>query len=830
MKIEISEKFFEEYAQSEIYIVVGTDINNVTSKSRDINLKLQKVQEDVSKEIALNDLDILQNSLYNRLLKKIVDGEKLPNINPFVNYFNTFVLENRVFGLYGDLKEIYGNLNLVKIEKEEPFLEQGKQEISFCEAGEMVFVDEHSPTHRVVKSLVGERVKVTNDSKTVMSLFLRFKGYGARENDVFQQKVREYANMASDLFGGTWQVYMLNETSRHIELEYKSKDLEEKIDVLNDLKNLIQDQIGGSKGIQKRKEKSLNLVNEETLLGELNVLLKGFFETTYPELELANRAILSTSPNISFGHFSTNICFELAKLKNQEVADVAEEVCMKLRGETRVSSVFNRMEAAKNGFINFFLKEEFLVGKLLSSLNDFEKFSSSDLGKGKVVLIESPSANPNKPLHVGHLLNIFLGKSLLAIFEKLGFEVENDNLINDKGLPICKAIWALQEFAQNSTPESEGLKSDHFVGKYYVLGAEKFKESKEVEEKVREILRKWEAGDTEIIAMWKQMMSWVLEGHKETMARLGEEIGHMWFESEIYEKGKGMIKGAVDGKKIVQGEDGAIVAKLKQEYGVPDVVLVKSDGTSLYHTQDVYLTKLKVEKYHPWKAIWVVGNEQITHFQRLFSLIDMLGLLPIDNLYHLAYGFVFDKEGKKMSSRTGDALSGDELLDMVKDAAKKENETTAEVVSLGALKYAFLSSDPFKDMKFDIQRSLTFNGKSGPYIMYAYARATNILNKVGELGESNLDGIQLNDLETAIVLKCMDYPNVVVNCANSYSPSILAEYLYDLSKLFNQMYEKEKVLDSKGSELVLRVSLVRSIQMILNDGLSLLRIQSLDQM
>jgi len=791
MKFEISKGIYEKKS---FCVVSAKDINNRTAKSRDIILKLEKLK----------------------------DKKRLPNINPFVNFLNAFTLENDVEGIYADLDSIYGDLKLERLKSKIPFLPAGKREVVFCDQGEEVFSDEHSVTHRFEGYVQGQRVKVTGETKNLFVCFALEK----ESMEKLQQLVSSFAKEGEDLFGGIWKVLIGNP----VEIDFETKQLDEKLVVISDLEKLAESEIKGNKGLKKRRGESLGFVNENTVAHELNALIAPILKKSYPVLNLENRIILSKSPNLKFGHFSTNIAFELSKILDEKLPVVAEELAMKLRGETRVASVFSKIEVVQNGFVNFFLSDKYLFDSAFKALADFEPFSSCNIGKGRVILIESPSANPNKPLHVGHLLNIFLGKSLLAIFEKLGFEVENDNLINDKGLPICKAIWALQEFAQNSTPESEGLKSDHFVGKYYVLGAEKFKESKEVEEKVREILRKWEAGDTEIIAMWKQMMSWVLEGHKETMARLGEEIGHMWFESEIYEKGKGMIKGAVDGKKIVQGEDGAIVAKLKQEYGVPDVVLVKSDGTSLYHTQDVYLTKLKVEKYHPWKAIWVVGNEQITHFQRLFSLIDMLGLLPIDNLYHLAYGFVFDKEGKKMSSRTGDALSGDELLDMVKDAAKKENETTAEVVSLGALKYAFLSSDPFKDMKFDIQRSLTFNGKSGPYIMYAYARATNILNKVGELGESNLDGIQLNDLETAIVLKCMDYPNVVVNCANSYSPSILAEYLYDLSKLFNQMYEKEKVLDSKGSELVLRVSLVRSIQMILNDGLSLLRIQSLDQM
>jgi arginyl-tRNA synthetase len=830
MKFEVSEKFFKEYPQLDLYVVLVQDINNVTSKSRDINLSLQEAQKNLKGQSKLKGLDILENSFYNNFLQKVTKGEKLPNLNPLVNYFNTFLLEKKAFGLYADLRNIYGDIQLGQLEKEMPFVEQGQREILTCKTGEWVLKDAHSVTHRVVSNRQGERVRVDNSSKDCILIFGHINTNKNRGKGVFQQNIREFANSGKVMFGGVWKVYELGETTNQIEIEYESKVLSGDIEIEVELENLIQGQIEGKKGIQKRREKTLNLINKQTLLGELNTMLKGFLDVVYPELDLGKRSVIFTSPNLSFGHFSSNICFELSKIKNQKVFDMANEVCMKLNSETRVSSVFNKIEVAKNGFLNFFLDEKFLLGKLQNSLEDFDAFSSSNIGKNRVILIESPSANPNKPLHVGHLLNIFLGKSLMSIFEKLGFDVYNDNLINDKGLPICKALWALNTLGKDATPESEGLKSDHFVGKYYVLGAEKFKESKEVEEEVREILRKWENGDTEVISLWKQMIDWVLAGHKDTMSRLGEEIGHMWFESDIYEEGKEMIRKAVDGVKVVQGRDGAIMAKLKDDYGVPDVVLVKSDGTSLYHTQDVYLTKLKVEKFHPWKAIWVVGNEQITHFQRLFSLIDMLGFLSIDNLYHLAYGYVFDKEGKKMSSRTGDALSGDELLDMVREAARKENDKTAESVSIGALKYAFLSSDPFKDMKFDIKRALTFNGKSGPYIMYSFARATNILKKVGQVNMEKVVDVNLNDLEKEIILKCMDYPNTIVASANNYSPSILADYLYDLAKLFNQMYETEKVLDSKGSEFVLRVSLVSLVQKILNDGLLLLRIKPLENM
>jgi arginyl-tRNA synthetase len=784
MKFEISKGIYEKKS---FCVVFAKDINNRTAKSRDIILKLEKLK----------------------------DKKRLPNINPFVNFLNAFTLENDVEGIYADLDSIYGDLKLERLKSKIPFLPAGKREVVFCDQGEEVFSDEHSVTHRFEGYVQGQRVKVTGEIKNLFVCLALEK----ESMEKLQQLVSSFAKEGEDLFGGIWKVLIGNP----VEIDFETKQLDEKLVVISDLEKLAESEIKGNKGLKKRRGESLGFVNENTVVHELNALIAPILKKLYPALNLENRIILSKSPNLKFGHFSTNIAFELSKILDEKLPVVAEELAMKLRGETRVASVFSKIEVVQNGFVNFFLSDKYLFDSAFKALADFEPFSSCNIGKGRVILIESPSANPNKAMHVGHLLNVFLAQSLKVIFEKLGFEVHNDNIINDKGLPICKAMWALKKYASDSSPEKEGLKSDHFVDKYYVLGAKKFKESKEVESEVRELLLKWENGDEQTIALWKQMISWVLEGHKKTMKRLGEEMGHMWFESEIYDVGKKIVKENIDGERIVETSDGAVVAKLEREYGVPDVVLLKSDGTSLYHTQDLGLTTLKIEKFNPWLAIWVVGNEQITHFQRLFSLIDSLGLLPIDNLYHLAYGYVFDKNGKKMSSRGGEVLSGDELLDIIEDATKNED------VALGALKYAFLSSDPFKDMKFDLEKAVQFSGKSGPYVMYAHARASNILKSVKDESK-NLDSVELSDLNREILLKCLDYPNVITSSANNFSPSILAEYLYDLAKLFSQMYETEKVLDAKGAEKMIRVLIVKFVKRILNDGLLLLRIKPLEQM
>jgi arginyl-tRNA synthetase len=825
MRFLISEQIFKEFPNYSFAVVTAKDINNMTANSRDIVLKLK----DAEKKFDREELTIFENSVYKNLTEKIKRKESIPNINPFINYFHSFVFEEGIVGFYLDLENIYDFIQLGFSKNGVPFLPVNSSEIVFCEDKEVIISDNHSVTHRVQKDQVGKRVNITKETKDAAIIVIKENVVGDSTKRGDWHSVKEFANVGEKLMGGIWEIHVIDQEVKQIELDYEPKRLPNDFDVLKDLNEIAKSGLRGSKGIKKRRGESLGFVNENAMLLALNEKIKEVLKRLYPDVDLENKIILSVSPDLKLGHFSTNIAFELVKVFRKNPLDIAEEIAMKLRSETGVE-IFSKIEVANNGFINFFVSQEYIFNFSLEFLNSFEELSSHDVGNKRVILIESPSANPNKAMHVGHLRNVFLAQSLKAIYEKIGFEVYNDNIINDKGLPICKAMWAIQKYALDSSPELEGLKEDHFVDKYYVIGAREFKEDKQVEAEVRQLLLKWEEGDEETVKLWKKMISWVLEGHKETMKRLDEEMGHMWFESEIYEPAKEIIKESIDGERIVQTSDGAVVGKLEEEYGVPDVVLLKSDGTSLYHTQDLGLTKLKIEKFNPWRAIWVVGNEQITHFQRLFSLIDSLELLPIDNLYHLAYGYVFGKDGRKMSSRDGEVLSADELLDMIKKAvlkARGQDEKNAENVSLGALKYSFLSTDPFKDMKFDLEKAILFNGKSGPYIMYAYARACNILKNVNEEVEYKLS--DLTNLDNEILLKCVDYPNIIMSSANNYSPNILAEYLYTLAKLFSQMYETEKVLDASDAK-GLRVMIVSLVREILKDGLLLLRIKPLEKM
>ncbi len=771
MKIKAPKKILKK---NEFYILIGQDINNYVSKSRDIVKELQKFEKNVA------------------------------NINALVNSFRLFLLKNEINGDYADLSKFSGDIK-VDFKEGNTFLYDSK-------------VKSHSKSQKNKKG----RFSIETSSRDVVFVVRRDLVEHKNKGEEFWQNLSDFARYCQEVFKGRWEVYKMEVNNNSIDIPYKVKKEQEK-----------EVEEKGNKGIRKRRSSSLGLIDYNTMVYFLSEKIRLKLVNYYPDVEFLDDLVVSKSQNLDFGHISSNVAFKISKEVGHSPFNVAEDIAVKLGGETEFSHIFAKIEVAKNGFINFFIYDKFLMEFLTENTFNIGAHRVQ-LPENSNILIESPSANPNKPLHVGHLLNVCLSTSLSAIFSEIGFNVYRDNLINDKGLPIFKLVWAYQNYADKGTPDSENLDPGEFVGKYYALGNEKFEESEEVREQIYATLKKWEEGNKRIVSLWKKLMNWALEGQEKVMDRLGVDMGYLWYESDFYKEAKDLVTNSVDGENIIETEDGAIVAKIEREYGLSDVVLLRSDGTSLYHTQDIYLSVLKIEKFNPWKAIWVVGNEQIAHFQKLFSIIDMLGLLSIDNLYHLAHGFVFDKRGKKMSSRTGDTLTANELIDLVKESIieqkEKVTDEVAEKVGVGALKYALLSSDPFKDVKFDLKQAVSFNGKSGPYVMYAYARANNILEKSGEVKFDLEDEVELTEIEREIVLKCFDYPNVVVSAANNYSPHLLAEYLYDLAKLFSQMYETESVLNAEGNRFIIKAKIVENVRDRLGRGLKLLGIEPLEKM
>jgi arginyl-tRNA synthetase len=623
------------------------------------------------------------------------------------------------------------------------------------------------------------------------------------------------------------------------------------------------------KKLMSRKDKSLGLTDPEALTERLSKVVD---ETLNGDF--AKKSSLKVSNEKKFGDFSSAVAMKLASDLKKNPREIASDIVEQLSADDTVRQVFSEVSTAPNGFINFRLSDEFLIKEMQSAVREGEEFGSLDIGNKRTILIESPSINPNAAAHAGHLLNLFIGRGLSRLLRKIGFTVENDNLLNDKGIKICMMMWGVKNLAEGKTPESENIKPDHFIGKYYILGKKAYKQDPKAKEEIQQMLRDWENGEEEVISLWERTMEWAYSGHKATINRLGEEFGHIWLESDIYKKGKRIILEHMDNEIIEELPDGAIVARLEEAYGIPDAVLLRSDGTSLYHTQDIYLTLQKIEKFDPWKAVWIVGNEQIGHFQQLFCLLDELEILSIENLYHFAHGMIVDENGKKIGKEVKSATA-DGMLDTMHEAAldvindrggddlsEEEKHEIAEKVGVGALRYSFLARDPFRDVTFDPEAALSFTGKSGPYVMYAYTRGRNVMKKVSEeagadqvdtgqtdtarndnadnseykvdfrriLDTAANDELGLTKIDKEITLQLLNYPEILIQAANNYAPSVLADYLYEVASSFNNFYENESVSGAKGADKELRAAITKLTTTVLKDGLGILGIDVLEKM
>ncbi|HQG57400.1 MAG TPA: arginine--tRNA ligase [Candidatus Dojkabacteria bacterium] len=829
------------------------------------------------------------------LVNKILAGKDLANINPIVNYYNIF---SAYYGLpigAEDLAKVYGDFVFKVSDGGEPFVSISSKDIESINRGDVILTDELGPTCKGWNQKQSERDKVGKYSTEIMFFFDHIDGDNGSLGNLyekpidfitsenaslgegtkidFQQLLQYFVSKLEYYFGGTYEIFRLDGNNMIVDFDannlngsqLRNLTLQEKHQYLQSIVDEIYTK--GNKGITKRKAENLGLKNTSS---PINVIDKKLLELCQSNGVLLDQDsfMLQSKHNIENVEYSTAIAMRVAS----QIGKQPKEIALQIKEIILSCSEIGSCEVAENGFINLVMSNEFYLSNLKNFYENFDDITESNAGENKTILIEMVSPNPNKALHLGHILNLFLGKSLLRIFNKVGFKAVEDCLVNDKGLPIAKTIWAIKKYGIDSSPEKEGLKEDHWVDKYYVMGANDFKNSLSVRKEVRAILRSIENEDPEILEIWKRVISHSVEGQRATLKRLGEDFGYLWYEHEIYKIGRNMIESHIDGKNVIKLPDGVVVGILEKTYGVPDVVLVKSDGTSLYHTQDLALTMKKIEKFNPWKAIWVVGNDQIVHFQRLFSLIDMLSVMPIDNLYHYAYGYVFDKDGKRFSSRSGDALSADELIDLILDSARKviesrkefakksqedlsesndedivnnlvgdEKENISEKVGLSALKYAFLSTDPYKDIRFDIEKSLSFSGKSGPYILYAFVRAKSILEKA-DLNKDNEEGDLLNkvgDNNSAVsldgysknlIIKLFDYPDTIIASANNYMPSIIAEYLYDLSKDFSSFYENTDILGDSTLAKYYKLIIISLFERVISDGLELLGIETLDRM
>ena len=555
----------------------------------------------------------------------------------------------------------------------------------------------------------------------------------------------------------------------------------------------------------------------------------------------------------------TLVTFPLLKISHknpevtaQEIGAYLQEHCTLVSG-TQIVKGFLNLSIAPAAWIEDF-------NAIRSDKAFGHKQASAD---APFVMVEYSSPNTNKPLHLGHVRNNLLGYSIARILEASGNRVFKTNIVNDRGIHICKSMLAWQRWGNGATPESTGKKGDHLIGDFYVLFDKHYKaeltalmaEGKTKEEaeaasplmaEARAMLRRWEDGDEEIRTLWSMMNSWVYAGFDETYKRMGVSFDEIYYESETYLLGKGEVLRGLEEGKFVQDPDGSVWADFTDE-GLDRKILLRSDGTSVYITQDIGTAKMRFDKHPIDKMVYVVGNEQEYHFKVLSLLLDRLGYAFGKGLVHFSYGMVELPDGK-MKSREGTVVDADDLMDEMtatartiaeeqgkaKDMTAEEANEVARRVGLGSLKYFILKVDPRKNMTFNPKESIDFNGNTGSFIQYTYARIRSLIRKSEDAGitlPSSFAGLTISTKEQELIAKIAEYAEAVTEAARTYSPAVIANYVYDLVKEYNQFYHDFSILKEENEELrAFRLALSEVVARTIASGFALLGIEMPERM
>ncbi|WP_303208545.1 arginine--tRNA ligase [Bacteroides oleiciplenus] len=559
------------------------------------------------------------------------------------------------------------------------------------------------------------------------------------------------------------------------------------------------------------------------------------------------------------GHL-TLVVFPFLRMSKKGPEQTAQEIGEYLKANEPSVAAFNVIK----GFLNLTIASSAWIELLNGIHADKEYGIIAATDNSPLVMIEYSSPNTNKPLHLGHVRNNLLGNALANIVMANGNKVVKTNIVNDRGIHICKSMLAWLKYGNGETPESSGKKGDHLVGDYYVAFDKHYKaEVAELMEKgmtkeeaeaasplmneAREMLVKWEAGDSEVRALWAKMNNWVYEGFDETYRKMGVSFDKIYYESNTYLEGKEKVVEGLEKGFFYKKEDGSVWADLTAD-GLDHKLLLRADGTSVYMTQDIGTAKLRFADYPIDKMIYVVGNEQNYHFQVLSILLDKLGFEWGKSLVHFSYGMVELPEGK-MKSREGTVVDADDLVEEMVNTAKEtsnelgkldgltqeEADNIARIVGLGALKYFILKVDARKNMTFNPKESIDFNGNTGPFIQYTYARIQSVLRKAAEAGiviPAEIPvGIELSEKEEGLIQMVADFAAIVKQAGTDYSPSIIANYTYDLVKEYNQFYHDFSILREENEAVkVFRLALSENVAKVVRLGMGLLGIEVPDRM
>ena len=541
----------------------------------------------------------------------------------------------------------------------------------------------------------------------------------------------------------------------------------------------------------------------------------------------------------------TIVLFNIIKLlKEKDIQVLGQEIGNEIVKKSKIVDDFNLVQ----GFLNLTISDSFYIDSLHSAITNDSFFKIESNDDIDTFMVEYSSPNTNKPLHLGHIRNNLLGYSISKILEANGKKVIKTQIINDRGIHICKSIVAWKLYGENSTPDSTGLKGDKLVGNYYVLFERKHKE--EVEELInkgidkeeainksnimklaKETLKKWEQGDKEVRDIWEMMNDWVYNGFEDTYNKLGVSFDKNYYESETYLLGKEIVNNGLEKKVFYKKEDSSVWVDLTDD-GLDEKLLLRSDGTSVYMTQDLGTAKQRIEDFPEIGGmVYTVGNEQDYHFQVLFKILKKLGYKWANNLFHLSYGMV-DLPTGKMKSREGIVIDADDLvlqlIDSVKETSQNlgkfqnENnnitEDTYRKIALGALKYFILKVDPKKRILFNPEESIDLSGNTGPFIQYTYARIQSILNKIEKVETTKISGYKLNDKERDTIKSINRYNDILKEAKDELSPAIICNYLYDLVKTFNSLYQNHNILNAETPDSIIIRTQISSLtsKVILN--------------
>lgn len=538
--------------------------------------------------------------------------------------------------------------------------------------------------------------------------------------------------------------------------------------------------------------------------------------------------LIEIPPSSEMGDFAFP-CFSLSRLLRKSPVSIADDLLRTFEGHDAFEKI-----TAISGYLNFFVNKALLVRSVLAAAGTEEYGKQSQQQK---VVVEFASPNTNKPLHLGHLRNMAIGESVARILDFAGNTVIKTSINNDRGVHICKSMLAYKRLGNGATPESTGKKSDHFVGDYYVLFSKNAQTDPSWNDDAQKMLQEWESGNEEVRALWKTMNGWALGGYAVTYRLFGVTFDKEYFESEIYTFGKDIVREGLEKGVFATRDDGAVFVDLSEEK-LGEKVLLRPDGTSVYIVQDLHLAVLKNSEFGYDRSLYVVGNEQEYHFAVLKAIFKRLGYAISDRIHHLSYGMVELPEGK-MKSREGTVVDADDLIEETSALAAGEVRTRYQIdaeevrerslkIALAAIKYQLLRVDISKNMLFDPKKAISFEGDTGPYLLYSYARASSILRKVAASDAVQKEPEEMHQSEIALLKKLDFFPEAVSMATDKHSPSVIANFAFESGQTFNEFYHHCPVIGSDAEYF--RIQLVRAFRSVLGKCLWLLGIEAIEEM